>query len=78
MSVALSQLTQELSKIGLVEVIKNDFVFTLYMVNDTQFLDGNRIPFKVMELVTQYIGNEKPNIEVFKNDSNYILIVLKP
>lgn len=74
----LAQLTEELSKIGLVEVIKNDYVFTLYMVNDTLFLNQDRIPFKVMDLVTQYIGDEKPNIEVFKNDSNFILIVLKP
>ena len=74
----LEALTVELSKIGLVEVIKNDYVFTLYMVSDFQVLSQNRIPFKVMNLVTEYIGNEKSNIEVFKNDDNYILIILKP
>lgn len=73
----LSKLIEKLSKIGIVELIKNDYVFTLYMINDTKFLDSGGIPFKVLEIVTNVIS-DKPNIEVFKNDSNFILLVLKP
>lgn len=47
------------------------------MINDTKFLDSGGIPFKVLEIVTNVIS-DKPNIEVFKNDSNFILLVLKP
>lgn len=73
----ISKLTEQLSEIGIVEVIKDDYVFTLYMVNDTQFLSSGDIPFKVLQLVLIHI-TDKPKIEVFKNDTNFILIVLKP
>lgn len=73
----LSTLTKKLSKIGVVEVIKDDYVFTLYMVNDTQHLDNAKIPFTVLNTVLEFI-TDKPNIEIFKNESNFLLLVLKP
>jgi hypothetical protein len=73
----LSKLAEQLSEIGIISVIKDDYVFTLYMINDTKFLDSGGIPFKVLQIVTNHIL-DKPNIEVFKNDSNFILLVLKP
>ena len=73
----LSKLTEKLSKLGVVVVIKNDYVFTLYMINDTQFLDENGLPMKILGLVIEEI-TDKPKIEVFKNEENYLLLVLKP
>lgn len=73
----LSKLTEKLSKLGVVVVIKNDYVFTLYMINDTQFLDENGLPIKILGLVTDEI-TDKPKIEVFKNEENYLLLILKP
>lgn len=73
----LSRLTEKLSKLGVVVVIKNDYVFTLYMINDTQFLDENGLPIKILGLVTDEI-TDKPKIEVFKNEENYLLLILKP
>ena len=57
----LSKLTEKLSKLGVVVVIKNDYVFTLYMINDTQFLDENGLPIKILGLVTDEI-TDKPKI----------------
>jgi len=70
-------LTEKLAQYGIVVVIKNDYVFTLYMINDTQFLTQNCIPYQVLKLATEAIP-DKPNIEIFKNEENYLLLVLKP
>ena len=74
----MEKLKLELAKIGTIEVIKNDYVFTLLLTKDKIDLDSNRIPFKVLELITKYIAEEKPKIEVMKNNKNFIRIVLKP
>lgn len=73
----LSKLTELLSKIGIVEVIKDDYVFTLYMINDTKFLSDHKAVFNVLEIVLKHIP-DKPKIEVMKNDDNFILLILKP
>lgn len=73
----LVELTEKLSEIGNVDVIKDEYVFTLLMSNTDLDLSKYRKPFKVMELVTDYI-TDKENIEVFKSDSHFILIILKP
>jgi len=70
-------LTEKLSQYGVVVAIKNDYVFTLYMINDTQFLTENLIPFTVLKLVLETIP-DKQNIEIFKNEENYLLLILKP
>lgn len=70
-------LTEKLSQFGIVEVIKNDYVFTLYMRNDTKLFTEEMIPFKVLGLVNAIIV-DKPIIEVFKNESNFLILVLKP
>ena len=72
----LSLLTEKLSAYGIVEVIKNDYVFTLFMKKDTQDFTENMIPFKVLGLVTAFIV-DKPVIEVFKNESDFLILVLK-
>ena len=74
----IDEMIKELSKLGTVEVIKNDFVFTLFMTKDKKDLTSEQIPFKVLEIATSYLGSEKPNIEVMKNEENFLLLVLKP
>ena len=46
------------------------------MTNSDLDLSKNNKPFKVMELVLDYI-TDKEKIEVMKSDSSFILIVLK-
>lgn len=74
----MDKLIYELSKLGIVQSIKNDFVFTLLMTKDKQDLSSNQIPFKVMELVVDFVGKDKPNIEVMKNEAEFLLLILKP
>lgn len=69
----MENLKNELSKLGEIEVLKNDYVFTLLMKTPK----ASKLILKVMGLVTEYI-TDKPNIEVIKNDEDYILIILKP
>lgn len=68
----------ELSKVGTIEVIKNDYVFTLLLRRSKDSLESNRTPLKVLGMVSDYVEDSKLNIEVFKNDSDYILLILKP
>lgn len=74
----ITEMTKELSKLGIVQVIKNDLVFTLFMTKDKQNLSSGQIPFKVLEIATSYLGSEKPSIEVMKNEEDWLLLVLKP
>lgn len=77
MNQKLTELQDKLSEIGTIEVLKDDYVFTLLMSHQDLDLSKHRKPFKVMEIVCDYI-TDKPHIEVFKNDSHFVLIVLKP
>ena len=71
---AMEELQNELLKLGDILVLKNDFVFTLLMrITD----NSARNIFKITETVTNHITG-KENIEVMKNDDEYVLIVLKP
>lgn len=73
----LDELTSRLSKIGNIDVIKDDYVFSLLMVDTDVDFTKQRRAFKIMELVTDYI-TDKPTIEVFKNDHHFVIIILKP
>lgn len=73
------EMTNELIKYGNIEVIKNDYVFTLLMTKANEYsLTSGQIPLKVLGIVTSYLGQEKPNIEVMKNEEDYLLLILKP
>lgn len=73
------EITNELIKYGNIEVIKNDYVFTLLMTKANEYsLNSGQIPLKVLGIVTSYLGQEKPNIEVMKNEEDYLLLILKP
>lgn len=74
----LENLTKTLSKYGIVEVIKNDFVFTLLMKKDKESLTKFMVPLTIMKLCCEYLGDAKPNIEVMKNEEDFLLLVLKP
>lgn len=73
----LNELTTKLSEIGNIDVIKDDYVFSLLMVDTDVDFTKQRRAFKIMELVTDYIP-DKPNVEVFKNDHHFVMIILKP
>nr|WP_297306378.1 hypothetical protein [uncultured Flavobacterium sp.] len=70
----MEELKKQLSEFGTIEVIKNEFVFTLFMRVENA---NQETVFGVLGLVTKTI-TDKPNIEVMKNDNDFILIVLKP
>lgn len=72
------QLILNLKEHGVIELLKEDYVFTLLMFNDVKFLDDAKLVFKIFELCTDYCGNRYPIVEVVKNESNYLLIILKP
>ena len=75
----IADMTNELLKYGNVEVIKNDYVFTLLMTKSNQYnLTSGQIPLKVLGIVTSYLGQEKSKIEVMKNEEDYLLLILKP
>lgn len=76
----MKKLITKLNFYGNVEVIKNEFVFTLLItkkVNGLSLISG-QIPLKILEIVTNFLGDEKPNIEVMKNEETFLLLVLKP
>ena len=61
------EMTNELLKYGNIEVIKNDYVFTLLMTKANEYsLTSGQIPLKVLGIVTSYLGQEKPNNEFQK------------
>ena len=73
------EMTNELLKYGNIEVIKNDYVFTLLMTKSNKCsLTSEQIPLKVLGVVTSYLGQEKSNIEVMKNEDDYLILILKP
>lgn len=73
----LDELTTKLSEIGNIDVIKDDYVFSLLMVDTDVDFTKQRRAFKIMELVNDYIP-DKHNVEVFKNDHHFVMIILKP
>lgn len=71
-----SKLIEGLSKYGMVEVLKADFVFTLLLTGEN--LDSiNRI-VSIQTLVLEATEKKYPNIEVVNNTETYVLYVLKP
>jgi hypothetical protein len=75
---SIEQLIKELSAIGNVIVIKNDYVFTLYMTKNKLDLANFNTQTKVINLVAIYCGEEKPMVEILKTDNDFILLVFKP
>ena len=71
-------MVEELSKIGNVEVIKNDYVFTLFMTKNNFPLTSNGNPNNIMKIITEWMGEEKQKIELIKNEGDFMLIILKP
>lgn len=71
----MENLIEQLVEFGEIKNIKNDYVFTLLMIGTGDVIGKN--VFKIMEIVNKNI-TDKRIIEVMSNDSNYILIVLKP
>ena len=72
----MDDLTKDLSQYGIVEVIKDDFVFTLHMTKSKEKISKNTL--KIVTLVMKYLNDKKPIIEVMKNNDDFLLLVLKP
>ena len=70
----MEELTLELSQYGDVLAIKNDYVFSLLMkITDCQ---AKKV-LKIADLAASKV-TDKENIEVMKNDNEYLLLILKP
>jgi len=76
----MEEIIKKLSFYGNIEVLKDEFVFTLLMTKKENGynLTMQQIPFKILEIVTGYLGDKKPDIEVMKNEETFLLLVLKP
>ena len=76
----MDEIIKKLNFYGNIEVIKDEYVFTLLMTKKPNgySLTMQQIPFKILEIVTNYLGDKKPNIEVMKNEVDFLLLVLKP
>lgn len=71
----MTELQYKLANLGDVLVLKNDYVFTLLMRLTNS---SARNTLQIGAIVTDYIGDEKPVVEVVQNDDDYLLIILKP
>ena len=70
----MEKLTAELSQFGEVLVIKNDYVFTLLMrIDGCQALTV----LKITDLAASSVP-DKEKIELFQNDHQLLLLILKP
>lgn len=76
----MEELIEKLNFYGNIEVLKDDFVFTLLITRKPNgwVLTTGQVPLKILEIVTNYLGDKKPMIEVMKNEKDFILLVLKP
>nr|WP_317631824.1 hypothetical protein [uncultured Flavobacterium sp.] len=69
----MEELNKKLSELGQIEVLKNDYVFTLLMITPK----APKIILEVLEIILSHV-KDKPNTEIIKNENDYILIILKP
>ena len=70
----LENLKKELSKVGTIQAIKEGVVFTLLMKGSG--LSNYKIVSGITMDVLDYVGDKYPNIEVMKNDDDFLLLVL--
>ena len=72
----LSKFKDELSKIGQVLVAKEGVVLTVFMKGDR--LSKGTTLSTIQQLILEYAGEKYPMIEVFMNENDFLLAVLKP
>lgn len=72
----LERLKNELSEIGEVLAAKEGVVLTVFMRGGN--LSKASTLSKIQELILEYAGEKYPMIEVFMNDNDFLLAVLKP
>ena len=73
----LTKLTKQLSKIGVVNVIKDDYVFTLYMTKSDRSLETGSTTLPILKWVLGEI-KDKQHVEVLRNEADFFLLVMKP
>lgn len=71
----MTELQYKLADLGDVVALKNDYVFSLFM-RLTDSSSSNLT--KIMNLVIEYVGEQKKVVEVIVNDDDYLLMILKP
>ncbi len=72
----LSKLKEELSEIGQVVAAKEGLVLTIFMRGGN--LSKASTLSKIQQLILEYAEEKYPMIEVFMNDNDFLLAVLKP
>ena len=72
----LQLLKIELSRLGVVQVCKADYVFTLFMTGED--FTKMSIYNEIIKSCHKNVNDEYPLIEVFKNEKDYFLLILKP
>jgi hypothetical protein len=71
----LEKLKNQLSKFGTIEAIKEGVVFTLLM-KGCGMASHNVVSGITMDVLDS-VGDKYPNIEVMKNDDDFLLLVLR-
>jgi hypothetical protein len=76
----MDKLISDLSLYGNVQSIKNDYVFSLLITKKPigYSLTMQQIPLKIIELCLNFLEGQKPTIEVFKNEQDFLILILKP
>ena len=73
----MEELVNKLSNFGAVRSINNNACqFSLLMTKTDKDLSNNS--FKILELVTNYIGEEKKNIGTLLSDDSMLFLTLNP
>lgn len=69
-------LKMRLSKVGRIELTKEGHVFTLFM-SGADFTNWKLLE-QIQQRVLKYCGDKYPVIEAMKNDTSFLLLILKP
>lgn len=72
----MEEIAKELSKYGKIEVLKVGYVFTLIMTGKN--IESFKVVEGIQSIINKHIVSDFPIVEVYKNEENFLLIVLKP
>jgi hypothetical protein len=75
---SLDELKMQLSEFGDVQIAKSGYVFTILMTSNGKNLSKYKTVLQIQHLIFNFCGSSFTSIEVFRNDTNFFCIVLKP
>ncbi len=76
MPIITAPLLSNLSRYGLVQICKADYVFTLLITGEN--LSRGSVYSEITTAVLNFVGDRYPIVETVRNDENFFCLVLKP